>query len=213
MTPLLFFMAFFVTRVPFFRNLFENSMGEVMRMRLRMAAQDRDYFEQMAKKAYEGKRELTPEEIEKARQWVLKGSGYTVREAPEVSLGIGMQLAMETIYPLFSEMRWSFLQADSGDHFITCDSPVSWFDPTPRPPISGGHGLAMRNVEVTFPIGTELCLLGTWEGPTGLLGVRPDVEVANRRRVAFAERYIFADSGDRARWAVGTRRQMEQEAR
>lgn len=208
---LLFFMAFFVARVPFFRNTIEQFAADVAKMILQVSASHPEHFEQTFREALKGQDELTPEEIEEKRKWVLDDTKYTVKASPKLSLAIGFQAALNTIFPIFDQMRWLILQAGESERFITCDSPVSWFDPTPRPAFYSGHGLGMRNVEVTFPIGPEVALLGTWEGGTGYKKV-PDRVVTefNRRRVAFADRHVFADSSDRAQWALGVRQEMEE---
>ncbi|MFQ5896004.1 MAG: DUF4238 domain-containing protein [Nitrospinota bacterium] len=201
---ILFFMAFFVGRSPFFRNMVEGTTDRLVKLVMRTAASHPEYFGRKLREAHEG-REFTPEEVEELRQRTLDESNYTVH-SPEFSLQQGFQVSIETVYPLFSRMKWAVLRGSGADRFITCDSPVSWFDPTPRPPFYAGHGLAMRNVEATFPVSPELCLLGTWEGPTGVLEV-PDAVVAefNRRRVGFADRYVFADRGSLVRAAMGLR--------
>jgi hypothetical protein len=161
---LLFFMAFFATRVPFFRNTIEQFFGEVGKMVLVMSTAHPEYFERTMREAHKGKTEFSSEEIEELRQWTMDDRNYTIRAAPSLSLAAMLESALDTVYPVFGQMRWLILRATGSERFVTCDSPVSWVDPTPRPPFYSGHGLAMRKVEVTFPAGPEVALLGTWEG-------------------------------------------------
>jgi hypothetical protein len=67
---------------------------------------------------------LSDEEVEKHRKWALNPDNYTVTTDAGVSIVHGFQLAIETIYPIFSEMRWAFFRAPKGIEFITSDCPV-----------------------------------------------------------------------------------------
>jgi hypothetical protein len=100
-----------------------------------------------------------------ARQAIL-GGGYRVRAKPAMSLVAAVEAANDTIYSVLADMRWAFLSAGGSEEFVTCDNPVSWIDPTLAPGF-WGSGLAMKGVEVTFPVGPKVCLLATWTGPTG----------------------------------------------
>ena len=164
---------------------------------------------------------LSDEEVEKHRKWAVNPDNYTVTTNPGVSIMHGFQLAIETIFPIFSKMRWAFFRAPEGVEFITSDCPVSWYDPTPGPPAYAGHGLGMRNVEVTFPITPKVTLLGTHEGPDGVhdasLG---QVLLFNLRKLYWAGEHAYTASNDSAHQAVAlaafgasqARRQSEQVA-
>ncbi len=205
---LLFFMAVFVTRVPFFRKLIEELAANVATLIGQESAAHPEYFERTLREALQGQ-ELTPEEIDETRKIILEGKKYKIRAKPTLSLLVGFDEALDTIYPVLERMRWAAVRSSGGEHFITSDCPVSWVDPTPRPHFYAGHGLAMKKVEVTFPVGPQLCLLGTWEGPTGVVdATKRMVGEYNHRRVGSAERYVFADSEERARLALAMRQQM-----
>jgi len=193
---LAYFMAFLATRVPIFRDALEAFMAELVQMVMTMSASHPEYFVRGYREANAGK-ELSEAEIEDARQAILKGA-YKVRAKPTLSLAAAVEAANDTVYPLLNEMRWAFLSAGNGVSFLTCDNPVSWVDPT-LPPGFYGSGLAMRKVEVTFPIGPKLCLLASWEGPSGRVAA-PDSLVCemNRRRIGFAGRFVFANSEEGA---------------
>ncbi len=205
------FMAFLVTRVPFFRDLMERMAGNVHKSVLKVVASQSDYFAWAVRKAHKNKRTFTSEEIEKTRQWTLDEKNYTVHGSPAFSLGMGLEMAMDVVYPLFRQMRWAVLRCADGRCFITSDCPIAWVDPTPRPAFLAGHGLLMPNVEVTFPLGPGLCLLGTWDGREGSFEVREKIVAEfNRRRVAFAERYAFASSEAGAMMALEAGRQIRE---
>lgn len=209
---LLFFMAFFGVRVPFFRNTIEKFAANVARMLLQVSASHPEYFEQTLREALKGKEDLTLEEIEELRQWVLDESNYNIRTSPKLSIAMGFETAMETIYPIFDQMRWVLVRPSGDLRFITGDTPATWVDPTLAPPFS--YGLAARNVEVTFPVSPGACLLGTWGGPTRSISAKdPTVQEFNARRVAFADRYAFADSEKGVRWALDVRVKMNRQVK
>jgi hypothetical protein len=61
----------------------------------------------------------------------------------------------------------------------------------------------MKGVQLTFPIGSRVCLLARWKGPTGSIPAPALlVNEMNRRRVGFANRFVFATSEQRARAAL-----------
>jgi hypothetical protein len=197
-----YFIAIFVGRVPFFRNMMETKMGEVGRMNMLIAAQHPEHFARLMREALPGQ-EVTPEQIEKQRQWTLKGN-YMVRGAPGLSLELGLSTA-EVLAPMILDMKWAYMIPRDESCFLTCDNPVSWFDPTPRPAALRASGLAMRNVELTFPIGPRLCLLSTWDGSVGPCAVGPKgLRIINERRAAFASRFAFASRETEARTILTT---------
>jgi hypothetical protein len=208
---LLFFMAVFAVRVPFFRNLTEKFAANVAKNLMQVSASDPECFEHTVREALKGKENLTPDKIEELRQWVLDDSKYTIRASPRLSIVMGFQSVVDTIYPIFDQMRWAVVRAGGDLGFITGDTPVTWVDPTLAPPFC--YGLGLRGVEVTFPVSPKVALFGTWEGPTGSIRAKdPLVQEFNARRVVFAERYSFADSESGARSALDVRARMKQRA-
>lgn len=205
---LLFFMAFFVIRVPFFRNMLEKFAADMAKMVLQESASHLDYFERTLREALKGKEDLTPEQVEDLRQWVLDESRYTIQPSPKLSIVAGFEAATEAIYPTFDGMRWAVVRAGESFRYITSDTPVSWVDPTISPPFA--YGLQARNVEVTFPVSPTVCVFGTWEGPKGAIKARDrSVKEFNTRRVGFSDRFVFAHSEEGARCALDLRQQME----
>lgn len=189
---LAFFMAYFIVRVPFFRNMIEEKAGEVGRMRLMISAQHPDHFARTLREAHKGMKEFTHEEVENLRQWALNGE-YSVRGTAALSLSLGMTEIPKELAAIVHDMKWAYLEPGSDEEFITCDNPVSWFDATPRAAVYGGHGLLMKNVELTFPLSPQLCLLGSWVGKTGPIQVpRLVIEELNQRRIRFASRFVYA---------------------
>jgi hypothetical protein len=190
---LAFFMAFLAMRVPYFRNLMEEADRQIGEMNLQIAANHPDYFERIVRESHKGIKEFTPEEIEKVRQWALNKGNYTVQVDPSSSLSTVFEVAPDFV-PFLYNMNWAFLVAPAGSCFVTSDNPVSWVDPTPRPHFLG-HGLAMPNIELTFPLSPNLCLMGTWREFIGREETNSDVvNQANWRRVISATRFVFANS-------------------
>lgn len=209
---LMFFMAVFVIRVPSFRNLTEKFAANVAKNFMQVSASDPGCFERTVREALRGRESLTPDKIEELRQWVLDDSNYNIRTSPRLSITMGFQTAMDTIYPIFDQMKWAVVRAGPDLRFITGDTPITWVDPTLASPFS--YGLGMRNVKVTFPVGPKVSLFGTWEGPTASIRANdPLVQEFNAQRVFFADRYTFADSETGARSALDIRVRMEQQTR
>jgi hypothetical protein len=195
---LLFFAAFLAVRTPYFRNRIEGFAAEIAEDLLRLSASHPDYYHRSVKET--ALVEMTEEEIEASRQTALTPGGVRIKARPVLSLLAAFQGARDDVYPNFSHMRWAILRADRDLFFVTSDNPVSWADPTPRPAFYAGHGLRMRNVEVVFPVGPQVCLFGTWNGAAGSLAAPQRlVEAINRRVLQFASEEIYAHREELAR--------------
>jgi hypothetical protein len=100
----------------------------------------------------------------------------------------------EKIVYLIYSMVWRFLIADRGPtRFLTTDNPAFFFEP---------YGLGREESELSFPISSQMCLLGNWQagkGAEGLLWI-PDfyVKEMNRRNISTATRFVFYH--ERADW-------------
>ena len=109
-------------------------------------------------------------------------------EPPEpVTKQINIPRPNEKIVHLIYSMVWRFLIADRGStRFITTDNPAFFFE---------CYGFGREEAELSFPISSEMCLLGNWQagkGAEGILGV-PEVYVKemNRRNISAATRFVF----------------------
>lgn len=195
------FMALLVTRGPFFRDKVEDVSAQVMERMIMATVRNPARFERSFREANAGK-ELTPQHIEATRQRIV-ASGVEAKARPVVSL-LPLVRVANRVFPLLLKMEWAFFAPAEEMKFLTCDTPLSWVDPLPPGPL--GSGLAMRNVEVTFPVGPRLCLIATWrEGNTGHAEVDDEiVHQINRRRVDFSSRFVFSDSEAGARGALET---------
>lgn len=116
-------------------------------------------------------------------------------EPPEpVIKQINIPRPNEKIVQLIYSMIWRFLITDRGStRFVTTDNPAFFFE---------SYGFGREKSELSFPISSQMCLLGNWQagnGAEGLLGV-PEVYVKemNRRNTSSATRFIFYH--ERADW-------------
>lgn len=116
-----------------------------------------------------------------------------------------LSAALQTVYPILSKMSRVILCTDDPVGFITSDHPCTWYDPTAhtRPPMYRAPGIAMRNIEVTFPLSPQQCLLfthtnqppGYYECGDGLL------DVLNHRHRMHADTTLVACRDElRSKW-------------
>jgi hypothetical protein len=89
-----------------------------------------------------------------------------------------------TLTAIYS-MNWRLFRAEGPNFFLTSDNPAYFFD---------GCGLGSKDVELTFPVCTELALHLSWApDPHTGIGVAHDriVKEFNRRLAYGADRFIF----------------------
>ncbi len=202
---LAYFMALLATRVPGWRNAQEELVGRIAEAYVKLAVEHPDYFERMARRGNAG---LSKKEIEEARLSALDPENYTYRESSTLSLAHMLGTAARLAKILF-EMAWLFCAPPKGLHFVTCDNPVRWYDPTADPAFR--FGLIFRNSILSFPISPQLCLVGSWRDhlPAFARADKATVKDLNDRVIRFAEQYIFAASKADAQEALEMRRGME----
>src|SRR5262249_33698188 len=135
---LLFFMAFFIIRVPYFRNMIEKFAADVAKDILQLLASRPDVFHRTLPEALKDGQELTPEKVEELRQWSLDESNYRLEASPGLSIVAGFEAALEAVYPVFDRMRWCVARSSGHQRFITSDTPVSWVDPSLPAPFAYG---------------------------------------------------------------------------
>jgi len=206
-SDLLYFAAFLAVRTPSVRDNFEHFFSDVAEMMLGMSAMHPAHFADTWQKA-NPERTYTPQELEQIRQDLLKKDAFKIRARPILSLVAAFDGAKDTIYPVFMQMPWVILRPSiANSFFLTSDTPVGWVDPTPRPPMYRGHGLAMSNVEVSFPVGPRACLFAGWKLAPGMDSVSVPaephhVEQLNTRRVIYSGGQVYAHQEALAQWAV-----------
>jgi hypothetical protein len=88
------------------------------------------------------------------------------------------------------DMAWRFVATAGPSYFLTSDNPAYFFE---------GLGIGTPDAELTFPLSSDLALIGSWQGPkrslASVIGKKPAihglVKEVNRRVATGAERFIF----------------------
>lgn len=101
--------------------------------------------------------------------------------------------ASEQTIAAVAQMTWRFMLAPAGEHFVTADNPAFFFE---------SYGLGTQLSELTFPVSSDLLLLGSHQGSAGstlqIASTRSVLKEANRRVISGAERFVFSPM--RASW-------------
>ena len=114
--------------------------------------------------------------------WKILGHLFEVGLAPE-SVG------------LLTEYNYHVYSAEEGSFFVTSDNPVALYYPNYDNIRPYGVGLAMKGVEVTFPLTSDtLIRAGHDLKPGASIASAKEVEEFNRRTITMGERYIFASA-------------------
>lgn len=159
---LLIFGATMALRGPSTRNTLEGVRRQTHRIYLGMLADlPGDQFLRQLQRTYPDKT-FSPDEVRKLQEWARNNEDYRFQIEPYKWIRTSLKTALNTVYPLFSKMQWIFLHAPAERPFICSDQPVNWVDPTIPRNSRRGHGLEARNIEVSFPIGRSLALMGHW---------------------------------------------------
>jgi Protein of unknown function (DUF4238) len=145
--------------------------------------------------------------IEEVRQQLLKPGALRARIIPEFSLQYILTIA-DTVARMVFDMRWRLAIPPLGRHFLASDNPVFWYDPSA--PRSSRHALASPNAILTFPIGPEVALVGSWsDGPDGYHRVGDSiVDDINQLVASSADRWIIAARQDEAESALCLRQAL-----
>lgn len=114
--------------------------------------------------------------------WKILGHMFEVGLAPE-SIG------------LLTEYNYHVYSAEEASFFVTSDNPVALYHPHYSEIRPYGVGLAMRGVEVTFPLTSNtLIRAGRDLKPGASIASAEEVEEFNRRTITMSERYIYASA-------------------
>lgn len=101
-------------------------------------------------------------------------------------------LAPESI-GLLAEYNYHVYSAEETTFFVTSDNPIALYHPNYEKIRPYGVGLAMKGVEVTFPLTSDtLILAGHDLKPGASIVSAQEVKEFNRRTITMSERYIFA---------------------
>lgn len=142
------FIACMYSRVPAIRSADDDFVNQLSKMILRMTATNYDKLD----RDRQAEIELSRDELQKI------ADSKNIRFKSTQNIHIAAMLPLITkLYPLILKMNWAFLIAPREEVYITSDCPVNHL----------GLGFANPNAIVTFPVNRHLCMLLTWNGPTG----------------------------------------------
>ena len=133
-------------------------------------------------------------EAEDLRNFILSGE-FDIDVNPSLFLSMFM-LHGHTLGEIIYQMNWIFVEATERFKFITCDNPVLDVDPTYNPNnfYNSISGLGNKNIELTFPISSELALLASWDNNRKecfIPGNNQLIKDFNKRAVMSARRFIY----------------------
>ena len=96
---------------------------------------------------------------------------------------------------LLAEYNYHVYCAKDASFFITSDNPVALYHPEYNKIRPYGVGLAMKGVEVTFPLSSDTLIRAGHELESGTsIASAEEVEEFNRRTIVMSERYVFASA-------------------
>lgn len=99
------------------------------------------------------------------------------------------------IYSLLSAYKWYFLLSGNSNNFVTCDNPVVLFERHTGLILAGG-GFQRPNIEITFPISNNLCLMGRIsQKPKNNKIIKVNkkvVDFINHRTIISAYRFVYS---------------------
>ncbi len=200
------FIALLFARTPANRDAMEDLAAKMIEAVVRRDARGPDFARTM-REANKG-REISDSRIEELRRPLLRPGAFRCGIIPEFTL-LSILNATDTVARIIFDLRWRFAIPPLGKHFLTSDNPVFWFDPNATSPFC--NGLASRNMSLTFPIGPELTLVGSWQEGSDSYDRVDDtiVDDINGIVIASAERWVIAARKEEAETALGQWRQMK----
>jgi hypothetical protein len=149
---------------------------------------------------------FTPQRARELQQWAQENEDCRFPIPPHKWVQSSLKAAMDAIFPLFYQMEWTCLHAPEQHPFVCSDDPVNWVDPTISRSSMRGHGLKSRTVEVSFPLGRSLALLGHWApGPQHLNLTAELVDQINLRSIEQARIEILGPTRDSVEWGLALR--------
>lgn len=159
---LLGFLAFQITRVPQFREMFERNHRHLSKAQCRMALSHPRFFEQLLEEMRrEGKDIPRGFSRETILEFLEDESRYTIEIPQELSIR-NMAWATEALLPILAQRNWLlFIAKDDQDDFVCTDRPVI-LTPTQAgaPPFIG---FGNPRTEVIMPISRQMALAGRWD--------------------------------------------------
>lgn len=192
---LMLFAATLAVRGPSSRATIDNMRQRGMGLLLDVMSEEQFY-----RRLHEAHPDLTfSAEESRALHDLAKDPSVYTRYLPRFgSIRPQLKTAVETIYPIFSDLNWTFVVGIESRPFICSDCPVVWFSPSQKRP-----GLDKSDIEVTIPLGRALALLGQrTNGPRTVMATPHQVDQINSRSIAWGQKEILAPSQASVIWGL-----------
>lgn len=186
------FLSFIRLRVPNFRNNIEKSGAEVIKIMMKDIASNEDRFHLMFNDYLQSTGKKINISIDELRNFALDESRYKISTKPIFSLALGLDIAMK-LSDIIYNMKWDFLLGTNDHDFLTSDNPLVIHNPadhTGKP-----VGFLMKDIELSFPITSNIALLAYWSDDNFIRYRHPKnqlIKDINRRTVINSRRFIFA---------------------
>ena len=156
------FIALQIVRVPSFREPVEEFVAQIGKICSALMLKDREGWDQSVRATYPS-REFSSEELDRQYVWASNPNNYQIRANPKFVLGAGLRAAPD-VANVIKCMSLSFMTSPPERTFWTSDAPVSWINPKSSSPF---FGLKSRDVELSCPLGPQVCLLANWVSAFG----------------------------------------------
>jgi hypothetical protein len=161
-----------------------------------LSVSSKEIWESQQRQMQEAGKEVNPKVTYEQAQKFHDDKNYEIAIDQTHLIGLEMQM-IETVLTELGKRNWCFVSPLDGHIFITCDDPVvlSWKDQKDRGFYGPGHGL--MDTLITFPLSSDLLLLGTFEDLPPVMNYDAlQVAEANTHVARYSTKQIYARSSD-----------------
>jgi hypothetical protein len=190
------FLAIMYVRTDAFRQNYAELEASFLSLKNHRIASSKRLFEAHMRKYQEAVGALSEDEINDLKDGMLNPQKFSITLSKKLTLkALG---AYESLSPFFYEMNWTVLTTSSPRYFITSDNPVALLIPPKKINPFYHGGLSDSNIELTFPLSSQTCLLATWDNdlPPNIEVGREYVKQINRIRADYAMRFLYCNKRD-----------------
>lgn len=185
------FLALMHIRVPRTQKMVKEVGGVALTHQLLEISQDTEYIENLLRQFREEGDDDVPSSAEEFRK-ILKRIQDHIELAKKPALLLSV-LSTTTVVQQLLEMHWCLCRAPQNTFFITSDAPVVIFLLDDEGWAGFGQGLALPEVEVTFPLSPTKCLYLRKRSIQKYWPMkRNNLSEVNRRTAYNAERFIIS---------------------
>lgn len=181
-------------RNPRMRGQLEDFHKKIARRIATLSVSSQDIWESQRKQMKEAGKEVNPKVTYEQAKKFHDAQNYEIVIDQTHLIRLEMQM-VETVLSELGKRNWCFVSPREGHIFITCDDPVvlSWRDQNNRGFQGPGHGLI--DTLITFPLSSDLLLLGTFEDlPPVMTYDALQVADANTHVAKYSTKQIYARS-------------------